>query len=165
MRFFFVERGGLAVFLTAVRCAHRTTFRCWRLGNLHKCSPALLNESTHHENPCYLHGFSFFEKPLPFSWIFVVLPRNRYSLSKQVRIKHKATISLYRLLGVDFFVRFFFVERGGLAVCQTAVRYAHRTTFSVLTLGQFAQVQPCAIKRIHQPAMQSISHNLLNLPC
>ena len=43
----------------------------------------------------------------------MVLPRNRYSLSKQARIKHKATISLYRLLGVDFFVRFFFVERGG----------------------------------------------------
>lgn len=67
----------------------------------------------------------------------MVLPRNRYSLSKQARIKHKATISLYRLLGVDFFVRFFFVERGELAVCQTAVRYAHRTTFSVLTLRFF----------------------------
>ena len=73
--------------------------------------------------------FLFIEKPLPFSSIFVVLPRNRYSLSKQARLKHKATISLYRLLGVDFFVRFFFVERGGLAVCQTAVRCAHRTTF------------------------------------
>ena len=76
-----------------------------------------------------MHGFSFFEKPLPFSRIFVVLPRNRYSLSKQARIKHKATISLYRLLGVDFFVRFFFVERGGLGCFQTATRFACRTTF------------------------------------
>lgn len=73
--------------------------------------------------------FLFIEKPLPFSSIFVVLPRNRYSLSKQARIKHKATISLYRLLGVDFFVRFFFVERGGLGCFQTATRYACRTTF------------------------------------
>lgn len=34
-----------------------------------------------------------------------------------------------------------------MAVFQTAVRCAHRTTFSVLTLGHNAQVQPCAIKR------------------
>ena len=68
----------------------------------------------------------------------MVLPRNRYSLSKQARIKHKATISLYRLLGVDFFVRFFFVERGGFGgFLKTATRFACRTTFSVLTLRFF----------------------------
>jgi hypothetical protein len=55
---------------------------------------------------------------------------------------------------------FFVCREGGLAVCQTAVRYAHRTTFSVLTLGQFAQVQPCAIKRIAPQTTKSVSQDV-----
>ena len=112
-----------------------------------------------------LHGFSFFEKPLPFSRIFVVLPRNRYSLSKQARIKHKATISLYRLLGVDFFVRFFFVERGGLGCFQTATRFACRTTFRCAHFALASKLARSLLSESTHRSIQSIFHNLLNLPC
>ena len=49
------------------------------MGNLHKCSPALLNESTplHQENPCRLARIFLLQNPLPFDRIFLVLPHSQ----------------------------------------------------------------------------------------
>ena len=51
------------------------------------------------------------------------------------------------------------------AVFQTAVRYAHRTTFRCARFALASKLARSLLSESTHRSIQSIFHNLLNLPC
>ncbi len=100
------------------------------------CAIKRIHPSPPRKSVLFGTDFLFQDNPLPFSSIFVALPRRKSLLSVHTRTKTPATIPQIVCLLPKRRCAFFVFQGCGLWLFfeKTAARFACRTTFSVLTL-------------------------------